>query len=306
MTFLSPRSRATAMLVVASRRVRPPTSAVARHAVSILRDRQPDDVVRPTSGAAGAAGRWRRRRRELPANGRPRRRRRLRRAARIRAPTSTTTTSYGLVSLRLTSRRWSIDRPLGQSTDPFVIQTIRNAEALFIAGGTSPTMSGTGRTRRSRTRSTTWSAKPALNRGHQRRHGDPRRILVLVDGRRESLDGRDGARQSATTPRSRSRRNFRCALAPLRGIITDQHLWERDRIGRTVALLARLVQDGWTTDGTRDRRATARQPCTSIPSTMTAEVFATRDHPTPYAYFMRTTARTWSAATRPAADLSAA
>jgi cyanophycinase-like exopeptidase len=72
----------------------------------------------------------------------------------------------------------------------------------------------------------------------------------------------------------------------LAGIITDQHLQERDRIGRTVALLARLLQDHWT----KDARAIAADRETAVhidPATGVAQVFATRDHPTPYAYFMR-------------------
>ena len=44
------------------------------------------------------------------------------------------------------------------------------------------------------------------------------------------------------------------ALPWLNGKITDQHLQERDRMGRTIALLARLVNDGWTSHGPRDRR----------------------------------------------------
>ena len=39
------------------------------------------------------------------------------------------------------------------------------------------------------------------------------------------------------------------ALPRLQGLITDQHLQERDRMGRTVAFLARLVKDGWTSQG---------------------------------------------------------
>ena len=73
-------------------------------------------------------------------------------------------------------------------------------------------------------------------------------------------------------------------------MLTDQHLWERDRIGRTVALMARLVQDGWATQA----RAIAADRETAVhidPVTGTAQVFATADHPTPYAYFMRTTQR---------------
>jgi cyanophycinase-like exopeptidase len=78
------------------------------------------------------------------------------------------------------------------------------------------------------------------------------------------------------------------ALLPLRNVITDQHLWERDRIGRTVALLARLVSDGWTPTG----RAIAADRETAVhidPRNGQVEVFATANHPTPYAYFLRTT-----------------
>ena len=78
------------------------------------------------------------------------------------------------------------------------------------------------------------------------------------------------------------------ALLPLRNVITDQHLWERDRIGRTVALLARLVSDGWTSTG----RAIAADRETAVqidPRSGHVEVFAMADHPTPYAYFLRTT-----------------
>jgi cyanophycinase-like exopeptidase len=79
-------------------------------------------------------------------------------------------------------------------------------------------------------------------------------------------------------------RNF-LELPRLQGVLTDQHLWERDRIGRTVTLMARLLQDGWTIEA----RAIAADRETAVhidPVTGKAEVFATADHPTPYAYFM--------------------
>lgn len=77
-------------------------------------------------------------------------------------------------------------------------------------------------------------------------------------------------------------------LPGLENVITDQHLIERDRIGRTVVLLARLLHDGHTRDG----RAVAADRETSLhldPATGIAEVFATSTHPTPYVYFLRTT-----------------
>ena len=61
---------------------------------------------------------------------------------------------------------------------------------------------------------------------------------------------------------------------------------KRDRIGRTVALLARLLQDRWTTDA----KAIAADRETAVhidPITGIAQVFATKDHLTPFAYFMR-------------------
>jgi cyanophycinase-like exopeptidase len=77
-------------------------------------------------------------------------------------------------------------------------------------------------------------------------------------------------------------------FAGLENVITDQHLVERDRIGRTVALLARLVNDGWTPQA----RAIAADRETSVhvdPASGNAEVFSTSDHETPYVYFLSTT-----------------
>ncbi len=76
-------------------------------------------------------------------------------------------------------------------------------------------------------------------------------------------------------------------FAGLENVITDQHLIERDRIGRTVALLARLLHDGSTSNG----QAMAADRETSVhvdPATGIAEVFSTATHSTPYVYFLRT------------------
>jgi cyanophycinase-like exopeptidase len=75
-------------------------------------------------------------------------------------------------------------------------------------------------------------------------------------------------------------------LAGLENVITDQHLIERDRIGRTVAILARLLHDDWTSTG----QAIAADRETSVhldPATGIAEIFSTATHSTPYVYFMR-------------------
>ena len=76
-------------------------------------------------------------------------------------------------------------------------------------------------------------------------------------------------------------------LPRLSGILTDQHLHERDRIGRTITLLARLVADGWTSQP----RAIAADRETALhvdPLTGIGEVYATTDHATPYVYFLST------------------
>ena len=81
----------------------------------------------------GRPGRRRRRRPELRPHGRIRRRRRLRRAARVRQATSTTTTSIALC--RCDSVETIVFDKGAATADPFVIETIRNAEAVWIAGG---------------------------------------------------------------------------------------------------------------------------------------------------------------------------
>ena len=77
------------------------------------------------------------------------------------------------------------------------------------------------------------------------------------------------------------------ALPMLGGLITDQHLQERDRMGRTIAFLARLVRSGWTAEG----RAIAADRETALhvdPVTGAAQVFTTPTHPTPFVYFLTT------------------
>ncbi|HEX5788938.1 MAG TPA: cyanophycinase, partial [Woeseiaceae bacterium] len=74
-------------------------------------------------------------------------------------------------------------------------------------------------------------------------------------------------------------------FAGLEGILTDQHLIERDRIGRTLTMLARLIEDGWAPAG----KAVAADRETAVhldPETGLATVYATAGHTTPYAYFI--------------------
>lgn len=166
--------------------------------------------------------------------------------------------------------------------DPYVVETVRNAEALFIAGG---------------------------DQGNYVRYwkGTPLEDAINFVAAKPAPVGGTSAGMailgefaySAMTPESLTsatalanpyaadltlERDF-LVMPRLTGIVTDQHLQERDRIGRTVALMARLLQDGWTTDA----RAIAADRETAVhidPATGVVQVFATKDHPTPYAYFM--------------------
>jgi cyanophycinase len=168
--------------------------------------------------------------------------------------------------------------------EPFVIETIRNAEALFIAGGDQSRYV------------TFWKGTPVEDAIHHVA-GKPAPIggtsagmaimgeFVYSAMSSSSLDSAEGL----ADPFHRDltlERDF-LSLPRLGGLITDQHLQERDRIGRTVAFLARLVQDGWTPEA----RAIAADRETSLVVDLAekrAEVLGNPGHPTPYVYFMRT------------------
>ena len=173
------------------------------------------------------------------------------------------------------------------ASDPFVIETIRNAEALFIGGG--------DQSRYVRY----WKGTPVEDAIHHVAAkpapvgGTSAGMAILGEFAYSAMSDAsltsDAALLNPFASDLTLERDF-LALPKLANIITDQHLQERDRIGRTVALLARLLQDGWTPEG----RAIAADRETSLhvdPLTASARVFSTADHETPYVYFMRTQRR---------------
>ena len=171
------------------------------------------------------------------------------------------------------------------TSDPFVIETIRHAEALFIAGGDQANYVRYWKGTPVQAAINFVAAKPAPI------GGTSAGMAVLGEFVYSSMSS-----ESLTSAVALANpyavdvtleRDF-LALPRLEGILADQHLQERDRIGRTVTLLARLMQDGWSPIP----RAIAADRETAVhidPAAGTAEVFATADHPTPYAYFMRPT-----------------
>ncbi len=167
--------------------------------------------------------------------------------------------------------------------DPLVIRTIRNAEALFIAGGDQSRYVRFWQDTPVQDAINFVAAKPAPV------GGTSAGMAIMGEFVYSAMS------EASLTPAVALAdpyagdvtlaRNF-LALPMMRNIITDQHLQERDRIGRTVVLLARLLQDGWTDDA----QAIAADRETSLhvnPATGIATVFSTADHETPHVWFLR-------------------
>jgi cyanophycinase len=171
------------------------------------------------------------------------------------------------------------------ASDPFVLERIRNAEALWLAGGDQSDYFKL------------WKGTPVEDAIHYLAArnvpigGTSAGMAVLSEFAYSAMSG-----SSLTSEEGLSNPFHRdltlgtdfLELPKMAGLITDQHLQERDRMGRTVAFLARLVQDGWTTEG----RAIAADRETALlvdPVTGVSDVLATPTHTTPFVYFLRTT-----------------
>jgi len=168
--------------------------------------------------------------------------------------------------------------------EPFVINTIRNAEALFIAGGDQSDYVNFWKNTPIEDAINFVAAKPAPVGGTSAGMAVMSEFLYSAMSN-SSLDSAEGLANPFHRDLTLDR-DF-LSLAKLGGLITDQHLIERDRMGRTMAFLARLVHDGWTTEG----RAIAADRETALhvnPADGRAEVLSTPAHETPYVYFLRT------------------
>jgi cyanophycinase-like exopeptidase len=171
------------------------------------------------------------------------------------------------------------------ASDPFVVRTVRNAEALFIAGGDQGNYIRFWKGTPLQDAINFVVAKPAPIGGTSAGMAVAGEFVYSATGP-DSLTSPDGLANPFDVNLTLER-NF-LTLPRLQGIITDQHLHERDRIGRTVTLLARLMNDGWS-DHPRAIAADRETAVHIDPATGIAEVFATARHPTPYVYFMSTT-----------------
>jgi cyanophycinase len=167
------------------------------------------------------------------------------------------------------------------SSDPFVLQTIRNAEALFVAGGDQSNYVNN------------WKGTPIEDAIHELA---ARGIPIAGTSAGTAILGEfvySAQRFSATSadaladPFNRDitlERDF-LRLAPMNGIITDQHLIERDRLGRTLTFMARIVGNGWAAES--KAVAIDRETAVLVDAAGRATVVANATHPTPYAYFLR-------------------
>jgi cyanophycinase len=168
---------------------------------------------------------------------------------------------------------------------PFVAETIRNAEALFIGGGDQGNYVRFWKGTPVQDAINSVIARPAPIGGTSAGMAALSEFVYSALGE-ASLTSTAGL-ANPFDPDLTLERDF-LVVPALRNVITDQHLQERDRIGRTVTLMARLVRDGWSTQP----RAIAADRETAVhidPATGIAEVFATPTHDTPFVYFMSAT-----------------
>ena len=168
------------------------------------------------------------------------------------------------------------------TSDPFVIEKIRNAEAIFIGGGDQSNYIRYWQDTPVEDAINFVAAKPAPVGGTSAGMAVLGEYVYSAEGEASLTSA--VALANPYAPDLTLARGF-LSLPRLENLIADQHLQERDRIGRTVALLSRLQADGWSSTP----RAIAADRETALhvdPATGIAEVFATADHPTPYVYFL--------------------
>lgn len=133
---------------------------------------------------------------------------------------------------------------LAAANDPFVANKIRAAEALWIAGGDQFDYTSF------------WKNTPVEDAIHYVANtkqapvgGTSAGLAVLGQFVYTGGTGSVTSSQALANPYHTYMvfdRDF-IAIPILTGVITDSHFVTRDRFGRTVAFLARLIKDGWAT-----------------------------------------------------------
>jgi cyanophycinase len=131
------------------------------------------------------------------------------------------------------------------AADPFVVNKIRNAEALWIAGGDQSDYINL------------WKGTPvadAINYVANTKGapvgGTSAGLAVLGQFIYTGASGSVTSSQALANPFHRYvtlDRDF-VSIANLGGVITDSHFVTRDRLGRSVAFLARIINNGWASE----------------------------------------------------------
>ena len=128
------------------------------------------------------------------------------------------------------------------ANDPFVLERVRNAEALWIAGGDQAKYWQD------------WKDTPlqAAIQGLANKNipigGTSAGLAVMSQYVFNALNGSITSPQALSNPYDKSvtlGRDF-LALPGMGNLISDMHLDSRDRMGRLVTFMARIVNDGWT------------------------------------------------------------
>ncbi len=130
------------------------------------------------------------------------------------------------------------------SADPFVLDKIQHAEAIFLAGGDQSDY-----VRMWKDTPLEDAIRAATARGVPV-GGTSAGLAVLGQFVYAALNASAVSATVLANPYDSSvtlDRGF-LDLPGLEGLITDSHFVTRDRLGRLVTFLARLLQDGWTTD----------------------------------------------------------
>lgn len=132
------------------------------------------------------------------------------------------------------------------ANDPFVIARIRGAEALFIAGGDQSDYVNY------------WQDTPVQDAIQELAGrnapigGTSAGLAVMGQYIFTALKGGITSSDALANPFDKSivlGRDF-FALPFMGGLITDSHFASRDRMGRLITFMARIVDSGWTSDGT--------------------------------------------------------
>jgi cyanophycinase len=131
------------------------------------------------------------------------------------------------------------------ASDPFVVNKIRNAEAVWIAGGDQSDYINL------------WKGTPvadAINYVANTKGapvgGTSAGLAVLGQFIYSALTGSVTSSQALADPFHRYislDRDF-VQIPNMTGVFTDSHFVTRDRLGRLVAFLARVVKNGWAVD----------------------------------------------------------